>query len=88
MKFEVLLHDLTSTYFESDPPFPDCRFSLGAIGELLFKRAVTRRSDSIGGQTPRRMQLAQSTQLNARGMRKADEGILGGGLRAASRRNR
>ena len=23
MKFEVLLYDLTSTYFESDPPFPE-----------------------------------------------------------------
>src|SRR6202158_1560322 len=23
VKFEVLLYDLTSTYFESDPPFPD-----------------------------------------------------------------
>jgi hypothetical protein len=22
-KFEVLLYDLTSTYFESDPPFPE-----------------------------------------------------------------
>ena len=31
-KFDVLLYDLTSTYFESDPPFPEgdkCRFGYG-----------------------------------------------------------
>ena len=41
VKFEVLLYDLTSTYFESDPPFP------GAGGKRRFGYSRDHRSDCV-----------------------------------------
>ncbi len=41
VKFEVLLYDLTSTYFESDPPFP------GVGGKRRFGYSRDHRSDCV-----------------------------------------
>lgn len=39
-RFDVLLYDLSSTYFESDPPFSD-KHAFGYSRDLSFHAAVT-----------------------------------------------
>ena len=39
VKFDVLLYDLTSTYFESDPPFPEGTSAASATGAITAPTA-------------------------------------------------